>query len=86
MTLAERQVNLMIFDSGVSRLQDLETPRLAKKPRLQVRVIAISGDLSFETREALVQEGVIYQMQKPAEPGRICRVVLKIIAKLHKRA
>jgi DNA-binding NtrC family response regulator len=83
LAMAERKIDLMIIDPDVTELKGLEILRIIKKLRPQVRIIAMSEDLSFERRAALVQEGILYQVQTPIQPAQISEVVESIVAKLN---
>jgi DNA-binding NtrC family response regulator len=83
LAMAERRIDLMIIDPDVTELKGLEILPIIKRLRPQVRIIAMSEDLSFERRAALVQEGILYQIQAPIQPAQISEVVESIVAKLH---
>jgi DNA-binding NtrC family response regulator len=83
LAMAERKIDLMIIDPDVTELKGLEILPVIKKLRPQTRIIAMSEDLSFERRAALVQEGILYQIQAPIHPAQISEVVESIVAKLH---
>ncbi|MGH7451378.1 MAG: response regulator [bacterium] len=83
LAMAERKIDLMILDPDVTELKGLEILPVIKKLRPQVRIIAMSEDLSFERRAALVKEGILYQIQAPIQPAQISEVVESIVAKLH---
>jgi len=82
LAMTERQIDLLIFDPNLNRLRGLEVLPVVKKLRPQVRVIVISEDMSFETREALVKEGVTYQLPKQMKPGQISQVITTVVRKL----
>jgi two-component system nitrogen regulation response regulator GlnG len=83
LAMAERKTDLMIIDPDVTELKGLEILPVIKKLRPQVRIIAMSEDLSFERRAALVKEGILYQIQAPIQPAQISEVVESIVTKLH---
>lgn len=83
LAIAERKIDLMIIDPDVTELKGLEILSVVKKLRPEVRIIAMSEDLSFERRAALVNQGILYQMQAPIHLAQISEVVESIVGKLH---
>lgn len=82
LTLAERPIDLLIFDLDIVALKGLETLAAIKQLKPQVRVVILSEDLSFETREALAKQGVILQLQKAMQVDQLKLVVIKVVDKL----
>jgi DNA-binding NtrC family response regulator len=83
LAVAENPIDLIIFDANISELKGIGILSVIKRFKPKVRVIALDEDLTFEKQAALVNEGVIYQMQKPMSPCQIGRVVEKVVAKLY---
>lgn len=82
LTLAERPIDLLIFDLDIIALKGLETLAVVKQLKPQVRVMILSEDLSFETREVLAKQGVILQLQKAMQADQLKQVVITVVDKL----
>ena len=81
--IAEKRINLIVFDPDISGLKGLGILSVIKKFRPGTRVIAMGENLSFETQRALANEGVLYQIPKPMSPGQISQVVETVVEKLY---
>jgi len=83
LTIAERPVDLVIFDPCISELKGVGILSVIKRFKPKMRVIALEDDLSFEKQAAMVNEGVLYQIQKPVNASHISQVVEKVVEKLY---
>jgi DNA-binding NtrC family response regulator len=83
LAIAENPIDLVIFDASISELKGIGILSVIKRFKPKVRVIALDDDLTFEKQAAMVNEGVIYQIQKPMNPCQISRVVKKVVEKLY---
>lgn len=83
LTIAERPIDLVIFDPCISELKGVGILSVIKRFRPKMRVIALEDDLSFEKQAAMVNEGVLYQIQKPVNARHISQVVKKVVEKLY---
>jgi DNA-binding NtrC family response regulator len=83
LTIAERPIDLVIFDPSISELRGEGILSVIKRFKPKSRVIVLDDDLSFEKQEAMVKEGVLFQIQKPMKPRQISKVVEKVVEKLY---
>jgi len=83
LTIAERPIDLLVFDSSISELKGVGILSVIKRFKPKARVIVLEDDLSFEKQAAMVKEGVLFQIQKPIKPRQISRVVEKVVEKLY---
>jgi len=82
LAIAEKQIHLIIFDPNITALNGMGILSVIKKFRPHARVVAMGDDLSFEMRQTMVREGVLYQIQTPMPPGQISEVVETVVEKL----
>jgi len=83
LTIAERPIDLVIFDPCISELKGVGILSVIKRFKPKMRVITLEDDLSFEKQAAMVNEGVLYQIQKPVNARHISQVVEKVVEKLY---
>ncbi len=83
LTIAEKPIDLVIFDPCISELKGVGILSVIKRFKPKARVIVLEDDLSFEKQAAIVNEGVLYQIQKPVNANHISQVVEKVAEKLY---